>query len=270
MAESNQFTNTELDLPTGKVSYLEGGTGPSMICLHHSWGNPGELELHQQLSTDFHVLVPDMPGWGGSERPLWARTVRDIAILVAQFAHQVANSPFHLVGFGFGGYVAAEIASMSESSLASLALIGAAGLQPREGEIMDQMMYSHRQYIEESFRDRESYVSHFGEEPAQDMRDLWDHSREMSARVTWKPYMFNRRLLELLKNVKVPTALIRGEHDKVIPEDVTAQYQSSLVNSEISVIANAGHVVEIESPSEVSALLRAHCRTDLNQVSHGG
>ena len=270
MAESNQFTHAELDLPTGKISYLKGGDGPSLICLHHSWGSPGVLDLHEKLATDFNVLVPDMPGWGGSERPLWARTVRDIAILVTHFANEVTDSAYHLAGFGFGGYVAAEIASMSESNLASLALIGAVGIQPREGEIMDQMMYSHRQYIEESFRDRDSYLSHFGEEPPQELRDLWDHSREMTARVSWKPYMFNRRLGELLKNVSVRTSLIWGEHDKVAPLDVAEQFRDALSNSQIHIVKNAGHVVEIEVPTEVQNLISTPCGAHLSHVSHGG
>ena len=270
MAESDQFAHAELDLPTGKISYLEGGEGPSLICLHHSWGSPGALELHQKLASSFTVFMPDMPGWGGSERPLWARTVRDIAIIVSHFANQVTGTAYHLIGFGFGGYVAAEMASMSETTIASLTLVGAVGIQPRDGEIMDQMMYSHRQYIEESFRDRDSYVDHFGEEPPQEMRELWDHSREMTARVSWKPYMFNRRLGELLKNVSVGTSLIWGEHDKVVPIDVAEQFQESLRNSQIHIVKNAGHVVEIEAPDEVQALVTTHCGTQLDQVSHGG
>lgn len=270
MAESDQFTHAELVLPTGKISYLQGGDGPTLICLHHSWGNPGVLELHQKLASDFTVVVPDMPGWGGSERPLWARTVRDIAIIVSHFAHRVTNAAYHLVGFGFGGYVAAEMASMTESTIASLALVGAVGIQPRDGEIMDQMMYSHRQYIEESFRDRDSYVGHFGEEPPQEMRELWDHSREMTARVSWKPYMFNRRLGELLTNVSVRTSLIWGELDKVVPIDVAEQYRDALKNSQIEIVKNAGHLVEIEGPDEVQALIAAHCGVQLDQVSQGG
>ena len=270
MAESDQFTHAEIDLPTGKISYLRGGTGPLLICLHHSWGSPGVLALHENLAIEFDVLLPDMPGWGGSDRPIWARTVRDIAILVTHFARRVTETPYHLVGLGFGGYVAAEIASMSESTLASLALVGAVGIQPNEGEIMDQMMYSHRQYIEESFSDRDSYLSHFGEEPPQEMRDLWDHSREMTARVSWKPYMFNRRLGELLQNVLVQTSLIWGEHDKVVPLDVAQQYQGALKNSQIHIVKNAGHVVEIEAPDEVQNLIAANCGVHLSQVSHGG
>ncbi|MYD42806.1 MAG: alpha/beta hydrolase [Gammaproteobacteria bacterium] len=270
MAENDQLAPVTMSLATGNISCLMGGSGPTLVCLHHSWGNPGALDLHRELTSSFRVIIPDMPGWGGSDRPLWARTVRDIAILVNHFACTFAPSGYHLVGFGFGGYVAAEIACMSEHSVDSLVLIGAAGLQPEKSEILDQMMYSHRQYIEESFRDRDSYLNHIGEEPSQDMRDLWDHSREMTARVSWKPYMFNRRLGELLKNVELPSALIWGEHDKIIPMEVAEQYHAALKNSAIHVVKNAGHLVELEAPEELAALISNHCSTNIDQVSQGG
>ena len=256
MASELTLDHHELELATGKVSYLQGGSGPTLLWLHHSWGNPGALAIHQTLAENFTVVVPDMPGWGGSERPLWARSVRDIAILISQFANQVCADSFTLVGAGMGGYVAAEIACANSNSIKRLVLIGPAGQQPNVGEIKDQMMLSHRQYIEESFLNKENYVQHFGEEPAGDVRELWDHSREMTARVTWKPYMFNRRLGELLKNVGIPTHLIWGTGDTVIPVSVSEQFSASLKNSKTHVIEAAGHLVEIEQPTQVANIIK--------------
>ena len=149
-------------------------------------------EVHGLLAEAFQVFIPDMPGWSGSERPTWARDVRDIAILTGRVLDALKPSDVCLIGAGFGGYVAAELATMNPSRLTSLVLIGAPGLQPEESEILDQMLLSHRRYIELSFRDGETYSRHFGQEPTQELRDLWDHSREMSARISWKPYFFNR------------------------------------------------------------------------------
>lgn len=256
MSDIKDFEHAELDLPTGKIAYLERGEGSSLVWLHHSWGNPGALDIHHELAKEFRVLIPDMPGWGGSERPLWARTVRDIAMLINHFSSHLVEDKVTLVGLGFGGYVAAEMATMNSEALRSLVLVGSVGLQPRnDDEIMDQMMYSHRQYIEESFKDRENYVQFFGEEPAQEMRELWDHSREMTARVSWKPYMFNRRLGELLKNVSTPAVIVQGEHDKVVPMDVANQFNEALSQSRLEVVPEAGHLVEIEAPNALQAII---------------
>ena len=108
-----------------------------VVILHHSWGSPGWLPFYDSLAANHRVVVPDMPGWGGSERPVWARDPRDIAIIVGRVLSGLDLSGAKLVGLGFGGYVAAELATMNPSRLAALVLVGAAGLQPRDGEILD-------------------------------------------------------------------------------------------------------------------------------------
>ena len=196
-----------------------------------------------------------MPGWGGSDRPAWARDPRDIAIIVTRLLASLDLDGVKLVGFGFGGYVAAELATMNPSRLAALVLVGAAGLQPKEGEILDQMMLSHRRYIEESFRDAETYTGYVGEDPPEDVRQLWDFSREMTARVTWKPYMFNRRLEPLLGDLQVPTLLVWGSRDRVVPFECARQFEAAIPNARLEVIDGAGHVVELEEPDQLAALV---------------
>lgn len=258
MSDSDLFTEKSLLLSTGKVSYLEAGNGKPIVFLHHSWGSIGAIQLHEILAQSHRVLVPDMPGWGASERPLWARDVRDIAMLMCHFQHHLELSSVHLVGLGFGGYVAAELSCMNTQILASQTLIGAPGLYPTEGEITDQMMLSHRQYIIESFKDQETYISQFGEEPATEIRELWDHSREMTARVAWKPYFFNRRLEPMLGNNDTNTLLIWGTNDKVVPISIAKQYESQLRHVRLETLDGAGHLVELEQPETVAELISAH------------
>ena len=255
MAEAASYSEGELALATGRIKFLEGGSGTPVVVLHHSWGSPGWLPFHDALAANHRVVVPDMPGWGGSDRPAWARDPRDIAIIVTRLLASLDLDGVKLVGFGFGGYVAAELATMNPSRLAALVLVGAAGVQPKEGEILDQMMLSHRKYIEESFRDAETYTGYVGEEPPEDVRQLWDFSREMTARVTWKPYMFNRRLEPLLGDLHVPTLLVWGSHDKVVPLDCAKRFEGAIPNARLEVIDGAGHVVELEEPDQLAALV---------------
>ena len=249
------YVEREVALATGNVKLLEGGAGTPVVVLHHSWGSPGWLPFHDKLAERHRVILPDMPGWGGSERPVWAREPRDIAIIVGQLLAAMDVTDARLIGFGLGGYIAAELATMNPSRLKALVLVGAAGLQPKEGEILDQMMLSHRKYIEESFRDAETYTATFGEEPPDDVRDLWDFSREMTARITWKPYMFNRRLEPLLGEMRMPTLLVWGEKDKVVPKACAEQYAAALPKATTVVVDGAGHVVEMEEPDQLAALV---------------
>ncbi len=262
MSNDWSFEPKTVELPSGKVALIESGSGSSIVYLHHSWGSPGALPFHEKLVEQGNrVVIPDMPGWGGSDRPTWARDVRDVAILVGRLLDRIDCVPSTIIGAGLGGFVAAELATMSPSRFSSLVLFGPVGLLPEQGEILDQMMLSHRKYIEESFRDRETYIEHFGEEPAPEMRQLWDLSREMTARVSWKPYLHNRRLQPLLDGTSIPTLIVMGEQDRVVPLSVASQFLQALPNAQMEIVPDAGHLVELEQPEAVARLVLQHMKS---------
>ncbi len=238
-----------------RVRALIGGSGPAAVVLHHSTGNPGWLPFHEELSTRFTTFAVDMPGYGQSERPEWAREPRDLAVMLNRATRAFGIARFVLVGLGFGGFVAAEMAALDASRIDQLVLVGAAGLQPREGEIADQMMMDYHEYVSAGFRDAERYEASYGHQ-AKELRELWEFSREMTARVTWKPYMFSRRLAPLLADVDSPALLVWGEADAIVPLDVARQYQEALPQAVLEVIPGAGHLVEMEEPSRVASLVR--------------
>jgi len=260
-ATPTQPHTTETVTVAGRaVRVLKGGSGAPLVVLHHSTGNPGWLPVYDKLAAQFTVFVPDMPGYGQSERPEWARDPRDLGILLNFALEKLGLTGVTLVGFGFGGFVAAELATMDHSKIKSLVLVGAAGIQPREGEIMDEMLTGFIEYMEAGFRDKAGYQAVYGEEPEPAVRELWDYSREMTARVTWKPYMFNRRLAPALAEVRTPTLLIWGGQDRVVPPVCGQQYKEALPNARLEVLAGAGHFVEIEEPDRVAQLIAAHAR----------
>ncbi|HEY8839021.1 MAG TPA: alpha/beta fold hydrolase [Dehalococcoidia bacterium] len=252
------WTERTVEVAGKKVRLLEGGRGEPLVVLHHSTGNPGWLPFHEQLAASFHVFVPDMPGYGQSERPDWARDARDLAILVSQLVDKLNLDRITLVGTGFGGFVAAELASMNQGRLKALVLIGAAGIQPEQGEILDQMLTDYKDYVEAGFRDETAYHNALGEDPAAHFKELWDFSREMTARLTWKPYMFNRRLPPLLAEVKTPALLIWGAEDRIVPPICGDQYARALGSARLERLHGAGHLVEMEEPERVAELIRSH------------
>jgi pimeloyl-ACP methyl ester carboxylesterase len=252
---TSTHTDERLTVCDRAIRYLKGGSGSPIVTLHHSTGSIGWLPLHDELAKKHTVYVPDLPGYGQSERPEWARDPRDIAVLVNAALEGIGLSEVTLVGFGFGGFVAAELATMDASRVKRLVLVGAAGILPREGEIMDGMLMELDEYIQMGFKDKAAFHSIFGEEPDASVKELWDFSREMSARVSWKPYMFSRHLPPLLKTIKARTLLIWGSEDRVVPPVCGQQYREQIKDSRLEIIAGAGHYVELEDPARVSALI---------------
>jgi pimeloyl-ACP methyl ester carboxylesterase len=221
-------------------------------------GNPGWLPFFDELAQQFSLTVPDLPGYGQSERPEWARDPRDMAVLMNRLVDRLDLRDVTLIGAGLGGFIAAEMAALNQSRLKSLVLIGAAGLQPDEGEIMDQMLVDFEEYAKAAFSSDAAYAKVFGEAASAEIKQLWDYSREMTARITWKPYMFSRRLAPVLGEIQVPALVVHGANDRVVPVACARQYVRGLANAKLEIVEGAGHSVELEHPEKVAGMITAH------------
>ena len=239
-----------------ELRVLRKGEGPPLLVLHDSLGNLGWLPLYEQLSSSFSVVVPDLPGYGKSDRPDWARSPRDLGILLLLLLDKLGLSGVTLVGMGFGGFVAAEMATMDQSRFAGLVLVGATGLHTREGEVMDQMLIGFAEYGLNGFRDPSVFQDLFGaNELPPDVYELWDFGTEMTARVCWKPWMYSDQLPHLLAEVRLPTLVVWGEQDRLVPLDVGRQYQEVVAGARLEVLPGAGHFVDLEEPDRLAELV---------------
>ncbi len=111
MPSGVSWNETAMTIAGSKMHLLRGGSGRPVLVLHHDIGTPDRLPFYDTLAQSFDVLVPHHPGWGKSERPQWMRNVRDIAAAHAWLLGDLGLSDVSLVGLGFGGWVAAEMAS---------------------------------------------------------------------------------------------------------------------------------------------------------------
>ena len=238
------------------------GDGPLVVVLHHSFGSPGWLPFYDDLAADFTVIVPHLPGFGLSDRPDWARHPRDLALLLRHWLRKQTDDAVTLVGCGFGGWLAAEMATMAPDAIGRLVLVGAAGLVPAHGRILDQMLIAHGDYVKAAFHDHDAYVAIFGDTYEDETLLQWDINREMVVRIAWKPYMYNRQMAPLLTEVDIPTLVVWGEHDAVVPAECAQQYAELLPHARLETVSGCGHAVDMERPAELAALVRRHVRGD--------
>ena len=108
---------SEREIAGLRVRSRREGAGRTLVFLHHSFGCPGWVPFLEELASDHQVVAPDLPGFGQSSRPDWARHPRDLSILLAQWISAEGFERPHLIGAGFGGWVAAELASMRDMAV---------------------------------------------------------------------------------------------------------------------------------------------------------
>lgn len=234
---------------------LTGGSGPSVVVLHRDIGNPGWLPFYQQLADRFTVCVPSLPGYGGSERAEWMRSVRDLVAVEQWLLKEIGVDSPSIIGLGFGGWVAAEMASLAPRQFSRLILVGAMGVKPESGEILDQAILNHEDYVRAGFHDQSQFAAVFGAEPDTDQLEQWDIHRETTFRIAWKPYMYNPALPHLLGGVAAPSLVVCGREDRVVPVECGERYQKALPGARLEIVADCGHFVEMERPDELARLV---------------
>ena len=230
-----------------------GGAGAPVLVLHHDIGSPASLPFHDALARTFTVIRPCHPGYDGSPRPDWMRSVRDVAVvyqgLLAEESHVA------LVGLGFGGWIAAEMATMAPRAFRALVLVGAMGLKPERGEIADQALVSYLDYARAGFAEPAAFERVYGAEPPTSTLEQWDLNREMTFRIAWKPYMYNPTLPHLLGAVASPALVVWGRQDRIVPLECGERYAKALPRARLEIVDGAGHLVDMEKPDALAALV---------------
>jgi len=237
------------------LSLASAGTGAPLLVLHHDVGRPERAPFHDALAARFHVLAPSHPGYDGSARPEWMRSVRDVAVVYQRLLAERDLGPVSLVGLGFGGWIAAEMATMAPRAFRRLVLVGAMGIKPERGEILDQALVSYIDYARAGFADAKAFALTYGAEPPTSTLEQWDLNREMTFRIAWKPYMYSPTLPHLLGGVAIPALVVWGRNDRVVPLECGERYAKALARGSLEIVEGAGHLIDMEMPSELARLV---------------
>jgi len=248
------WSEHDIDLGETKLHYRRAGSGRPVLVLHHDIGTPDSLAFYDALAAKFDVIVPRHPGFGVPERPPWMRHPRDIASLYQWLLAELGVERASLVGLGFGGWVAAEMAALAPRDFHRLVLVGAMGVKPPEGDILDQAIISYIDYARAGFHDQAAFARVFGD-VSTDQLVAWDLCREMSFRIAWKPYMYSQTLPHLLGGVRAPALVVWGDDDKVVPRSAGERYVRSLREARFEIVGAAGHCVDMEQPEALVRLV---------------
>ncbi len=250
-----QWTSSTVTAAGVELHLRRGGQGAPILLLHRDIGTLDHLPFYDALAQTHDVFIPHHPGYGKSPRPDWVAHVRDIAVIYRALVGALDLRAATLVGLGFGGWIAAEMATFAPVDTARLVLVGAMGVKPPEGDILDQALVSYIEYVRAGFHDPDGFDRIFGARPSSEQLVQWDICREMSFRVAWKPYMYSDTLPHLLAGTQARALVIHGDNDQIVPLSASKLYASRLPNARQEIVANAGHLVELDQPDALASLI---------------
>lgn len=245
----------------GAIRYARRGEGGPTVLLVHGFGGDLDNWLFNidALAENATVYALDLPGHGQSTKAVPDPTLAGLSKALLGFMDAVGIAgAAHLVGHSMGGAVSMRTALDAPERVASLSLISSAGL----GREINHA------YIEgfvkaASRRDLKPVLEALFADPGLVSRtmvdDLLKYKRldgvDAALRALASTLFENGAQAGVLEAAPVPTLVVWGEQDRVIPAAHAAGLGSA---ARVEVIPNAGHMVQMEAAGKVNALVKEH------------
>jgi pimeloyl-ACP methyl ester carboxylesterase len=264
-------TERRLRLAGVSTAVLEGGDGPPVVLLHGQGGWAGVwVPVMADLVRDHRVVAPDLPGLGASRVDGSPPDADRVLAWLGELVDQTCPAPPVLVGVSLGGSIAARFAAAHGERLAGLVLASMGGLVGKV-RIPPAMLLA---LVRHSLRPSERTAMGMLRQVSVDvdrvrrrMGDRWAPFRAYSLELARTPGVrrANRHLLrelglrqlppEELARIDVPTTLIWGRQDRVMPL-ATAREASVRYGWPLEVIDDAGHFLGVDQPEAFLGSLR--------------
>jgi pimeloyl-ACP methyl ester carboxylesterase len=251
------------------VAYQGAGEGPPLVLLHgflcdsRCWRR--QLE---DLSDTFRVVAWDAPGAGSSSDPPDPFTFTDWAHCLAQFLDLVGIERAHVLGLSWGGVLAQEFYRLYPARVKGLILSDThAGWKGSLPEPASEKRLE-RCFLESSLPPEEFvplWVPEFFTEGAslelkEEMSEVVSDFHPLGFRLMAKS-LYDTDTTDLLPKIGVPTLVLWGDDDRRSPMKIAEQLRDAIPNAELAIIANAGHVSNMEQPEEFNAQVRRFCQS---------
>lgn len=245
MAERDRLIVHGMELET-----IRCGVGHPILLLHGFQTIDPQARFLELLGRHGEVIAPSSPGFGQSPRPKDFDTVYDLVHLYLELLDALPGEKVTLIGFSFGGWLAAEVAVACGHRLDKLILVDPLGIKIGDREtrdILDIFNQSPDEVRRKSWHDPDRFAPDFNA-MSDEALVTYARNREALCLYAWHPYMYNPQLPRWLGGIKVPTLLLWGESDGVVTPDYGRAYGRLIPGSRFELVEAAGHHPEIEQP----------------------
>jgi pimeloyl-ACP methyl ester carboxylesterase len=263
-----------------QIAYTETGTGSKTLLFIHGLANfkgVWKSNIHE-LSKTHRCIAIDLPGNGHSSSGDYKYSMFFYAECVKQFIDKLNLSNVVLVGHSMGGQIALVLTLRYPHLIEKLVLVAASGLEYfsdldqmmiNQSMQMSQLFYSNEQSLESaihtSFYNFDKLSINSLIKDAKEFIPIHSSGKWQKMVKDSISAMLNEQVQQFLPTIKVPTLIIFGDNDAMIPnkllhasetvQTIAKKANALIENSEVVIIKNAGHFVQIEKSKEVNAAI---------------
>ena len=246
----NGYTIRYLDyeLPDGK-------TNSKILILLHGLGASAERwsRVIPTLSRYYRVIIPDIIGFGYSDKPAVEYTMDFFIDFFRVFLDNLGISKASIIGSSFGGHIATEFAIRFDGMVEKLVLVSPAGMMKTSTPTLDRYIMAALYPVYEHVYEAFSEMAYDSDEAVNEeiVMDFVNRMRLTNAKYAFMSTVLGIRYAPKLKgrlsNIIAPTLLVWGDNDKMIPLQYAREYEE-IPKSKLIVIKNCGHTPYVEKP----------------------
>ena len=242
-----------------ELEALRRGGGRPILIVHGANPVSPKAPFIDLLAAHGAVVAPSHPGFGNSPRPDDFDTMYDLIHLYRDVLDALPDK-IVVIGFSFGGWIAAELAAGGHPKLDRLVLVDPVGIKlggREERDIAHFFNTSPAELLRRAWHDparRPPGVYGLGWQAdidaVTDDADLVMLARNWDALCLygWRPHMYNPQLKHWLRRIAVPTLVLWGDSDGIVTPGYGRRYAALIPGAEFALIAGAGHHPELEQP----------------------
>ena len=197
----------------------------------------------ERLAAHYRVYVPDLPGFGKSDRPPRALSVAELSGALDAWAREVGLGRVALVGNSVGCQIIADLAVRHPGRVERAVLQGPT-MDPRARAVLRQL----GRLLLDAPREPLSLLP----------IELLDYLSAGTGRA-WRTfrYALEDRIEDKLPRVQMPTLVVRGERDPIVPQRWAEEAARLLPEGRLVVIPGAAHTANYGAPSQFTRVVRA-------------
>ncbi len=247
-----------------EVTVLRGGAGDPVLYLHGLCDIHANFDGSQwttflaRLCDRFAVIAPALPGYNGSTGSLELDDVEDYVWHLVDLLDTLGLGRVDVVAHSIGGWFAAELALRHPERLGKLVLLSPLGLHvpglaiaPFFGAVAPRGVggFGEARRLLFADPDGEAATAALPDAMAEPQQLLWFAGLAGAARLGWKaPHFQSAQLAQRIGRIGVPTLVVRGEQDLLVPRRAAESWAAGLARAQLSEVPDTGHCLPLEWP----------------------
>jgi 3-oxoadipate enol-lactonase len=263
--------HTPVTTPRGQLdlAYERSGDGhPEKLLLLHGIGSNSRSFAAQlaDLGDAFDVVAWDAPGYGASSDPAADFSMADFAAAAAALLDALGWQSAHVLGHSFGGVIAQMLYGRQPARVRSLILAdtnAGSGSMPDASERTQRRLRDLERLDPRGLAERRApalLTPHAPAELVQTLIDIMSEVRPMGYAAAARA-MGATDLRDQLRGIRVPSLVLHGERDTVIPPNIAMELATAIPSAKLVLLPGAGHASNQQAPEAYNRAVREFIRT---------